>query len=403
MKIEKQIRNHIMKTVHTTVRVFRMNGELLDYHGDNRDDDAVVKDNDLRVTLLKQTKEEYPYIYQDFYPVYFITMRKEDHLYVIGPVNCDYTVNKTERNHTIGQYFSRKHHLQEVNRKISFCDIQTFAREGLLLFNVLHDKDMTLSQLLTYNYNTDLESVVKKELNQIYFRYQESEKLHNPYDQEVRELDSIREGNTENLIKAMDEEFEGEYATLSRDPLRSMKNLAIVSMALTCRAAIDGGMMPEEAFSLNDSYILRIDSAVNIMQIAAIGRKAKLEYAGLVHEKKMMRQNNRIIEEAKNLLFKQMHGKIIIRDIARELSITPEYLSSLFKKMEGIPISAYIFRKKIGLAENLLKYSNYSIEEISYYLGFCSQSHFGKHFKKINQMTPKKYREKFGVKEFFTD
>ena len=57
-------------------------------------------------------------------------------------------------------------------------------------------------------------------------------------------------------------------------------------------------------------------------------------------------------------------------------------------------------KEKIKLAENLLIYSEYSIEQIGLYLGFSSQSHFGTIFKKYENMTPKQYRNCYARKEF---
>ncbi|MDL2301198.1 AraC family transcriptional regulator, partial [Lachnospiraceae bacterium OttesenSCG-928-D06] len=397
--MEEKILKHIMKLLHTTVRVYHTKNGLLGYYGDTKDNDGVLHDGELLNTFFLHTSEEHPYIYQDFYPVYFISVRKEQRLFIIGPIRCDEHCKKIKEQYTVGEYYAKIHKLSCQNVGINFCEMQIFVREALLLFNILHDKDMTLGTLLSLNYKEDVESIVKKELNKVYFHYQEKEKLHNPYDQELRELNAVREGNMENLIRAMEEEFEGEYATLSRDSLRSLKNLAIVSLALVCRAAIEGGMLPEESYSLSDSYILQIDSAVNMMQIAAIIKRGKIEYTQLVHDIRLSNSENRLVEEVKNLIFKKMHDKIVIGELAKSLSVTPEYLSSLFKKVEGITISAYIRQKKIGLAENLLKYSEYSIEEIAYYLGFCSQSHLGKHFMELKHMSPNQYRKKYGRKK----
>ncbi|WP_169445789.1 helix-turn-helix domain-containing protein [Paenibacillus massiliensis] len=45
-------------------------------------------------------------------------------------------------------------------------------------------------------------------------------------------------------------------------------------------------------------------------------------------------------------------------------------------------------------------YSKYSYSEIATNLGFCSQSHFGKHFKLITQLTPKQFRDKYGIRDY---
>lgn len=45
------------------------------------------------------------------------------------------------------------------------------------------------------------------------------------------------------------------------DPLRQVKSSITVFTSLVCRAAIEGGLSPEEAYSLGDVYILRAFSA----------------------------------------------------------------------------------------------------------------------------------------------
>ena len=79
--------------------------------------------------------------------------------------------------------------------------------------------------------------------------------------------------------------------------------------------------------------------------------------------------------------------------MAEQFHIHPDYLSALFKKTENKTITAYILEEKLNLCKNLLKYSNYSIQEISAYFAFPSQSYFTRQFKKSTGMTPLRYRQ----------
>ena len=56
-------------------------------------------------------------------------------------------------------------------------------------------------------------------------------------------------------------------------------------------------------------------------------------------------------------------------------------------------IKTFVTRAKISTAENLLRSSDFSCLDISLALGFSSQSAFISVFRKINGMTPKKFRE----------
>lgn len=80
---------------------------------------------------------------------------------------------------------------------------------------------------------------------------------------------------------------------------------------------------------------------------------------------------------------------------AEALGITPDYLSKIFKKTEGVSLKRYILQERITRAENLLRYSEYSIIEISKYLGFSTQSHFTQVFKKYCGMTPQAFRNQY--------
>lgn len=392
--------NHIVKSTHTTVRIYGDDGYLIQYFGDNRSFDPVLIDSALKKELISQVKVDYPCIYEEEHPIYYSIIHHKSHYYIIGPISVDFRL-QTMHHQPIGEYYAQKHNIPNEKKRISFCDFEHFCEETLLLFNILNNQNMSVTELVSMNFeDEEMLRGVEKELGQVYFRYQENEKVHNSYDHEVRELNSIREGDVEKLKQVMNEVVEGEYAVLSRDSLQAAKNLAIVVLAIVARSAIDGGMNAEDSFSLNDSYILKVDGAQSVGQIWALVRKAKIQYAEIVNERKQSLKNNQLIEQAKRIIYKNMHSKIIISDIAKELNISQEYLSTLFKREEKITVNDYVMKVKIRLAENLLAYTNHSIKEVAYYFGFCSQSHFGLIFKKWSGMTPKHYRDKFGNKDF---
>ena len=106
------------------------------------------------------------------------------------------------------------------------------------------------------------------------------------------------------------------------------------------------------------------------------------------------------INRCKDYIFSHLHGKISVCEIAENLKLNPNYLSGLFQKCEHVTISEFIQKEKIRLVKNLLIYSQYTYAEIAAYLGYSSQSHLGKQFKKYTGLTPGKYREKYGRKEF---
>lgn len=79
---------------------------------------------------------------------------------------------------------------------------------------------------------------------------------------------------------------------------------------------------------------------------------------------------------------------------ARQLCITPKYLTTLIKRISGKSVSEWIDDYVILEAKTLLKYSNMSVQEIAYYLNFPNQSFFGSYFKRNAGMSPSQYKAK---------
>lgn len=242
------------------------------------------------------------------------------------------------------------------------------------------------------------------------FDKQETGILHNPYDQEMREFTSIENGDVDTLKKSLEEDYTGKIGTLADNPLRSMKNRGIVVITLASRAAIRGGVLPEISYSFADICIQKIEACRDEVSVLKLFHDAEYQYAEMVCEvrKKIDRKNisavsfsekkpsDFYLERCKTYIFAHLHEKISVRKMAEAVGLSADYLSDLFHCCEGITITAYIQREKIRLAKSLLVYSGYTYGEISAYLGYSSQSHLGRQFKRHTGMTMRQYRLQHG-------
>ena len=77
---------------------------------------------------------------------------------------------------------------------------------------------------------------------------------------------------------------------------------------------------------------------------------------------------------------------------ARQLCITPKYLTTLVKRISGRSASEWIDNFVILEAKTLLKYSDMSVQEIAYSLNFPNQSFFGSYFKRNTGVSPSQFR-----------
>lgn len=76
----------------------------------------------------------------------------------------------------------------------------------------------------------------------------------------------------------------------------------------------------------------------------------------------------------------------LVADYAGALCITPGHLNRIVKKISGFPASHHIQQQIILEAKRQAVYSNRSMKEIAYLLGFDDTTHFSKFFKNNSGM-----------------
>lgn len=82
-----------------------------------------------------------------------------------------------------------------------------------------------------------------------------------------------------------------------------------------------------------------------------------------------------------------------VDQLAMEVNMTPNYLSSLFKKETGENLSTYLKRFRMERAKELLSDTNKKIGDICVECGFVNVSYFCQSFRETFGVSPKKYRE----------
>ena len=204
------------------------------------------------------------------------------------------------------------------------------------------------------------------------------------------DLDAI----TENCAQHRFLETEG-VGILSRDPVVNLKYHFIVTAALVSRICTESGMEMELSFRLSDYYIQKLDYLFSESEIEEWHNKMVLDYTRRMQILKQSANLPKPITECLNYIYAHIKERITIEDLAKHTGKSTAYLSRLFKSEMGVNPSQYIRKVKIDKAQNMLRFSDYSLIEISSYLAFSSQSHFIKLFQEETGLTPKKYRNMY--------
>ncbi|MGN0620757.1 MAG: helix-turn-helix domain-containing protein [Porcipelethomonas sp.] len=219
--------------------------------------------------------------------------------------------------------------------------------------------------------------------------------MHASFDREMAFYESIRTGNLETAKLLSTPLCSEGYGILSKNPLRNLKYHLVVSVSMITRFCISGGLSPEEAYCLSDSYIIRADEADTEEEVRKIHSEMILGFTKKMHNIKIRNIYSRQIVKAVDYINTHINEKISVQNIADYLDLSVPYLSRLFKSETGLNISEYISVKKVESASAMLKYSSQTTSEISYILNFSSQSYFTKVFRKYTGMTPGEYRRRF--------
>src|SRR6218665_208244 len=157
--------------------------------------------------------------------------------------------------------------------------------------------------------------------------------------------------------------------------------------------------------TFSHSPVIRVDAEVKDEMEDAVKRMMK-EYANffllrseilrgflkifLIYLTRQFEKTNQQPAQSKNidlmrrflsLLEKNYITKRMVTHYADELVVTPNYLNEVVKKVSGFPASHHIQQRIILEAKRQAAYSNVTMKEVAYHLGFDDMAHFSKFFK----------------------
>lgn len=130
-----------------------------------------------------------------------------------------------------------------------------------------------------------------------------------------------------------------------------------------------------------------------LLQLLILARRDfALDNKGRVHgqEKRWFEQ---ITAEVISYIEHNSSRPVRLDEVCHAVSISGNYLNTLFKSVTGRTISQYAAEYKLEQAKRLLVQSSDSIREIAARFGFYDQYHFSKSFKKATGQSPSAFRK----------
>ena len=338
-----------------------------------------------------------PFLLREKDGVYFAALHAGEGFLYMGPM-CSERLSASKRRQMYSFYG-----IEYEEARLLPCFTLPEIRNMILLTNsalkngkLENEELMQLNQLISLSergIRTDqVQFVLKEEAENDDASYRHS------YHEEQLLMQAIREGRTEDAIR-LAESMDRDSGRLSRTEVSHRRNLAIIGISLCARAAIDGGISPEEGYRLSGYYIQKCDSSQDPAHLLHYRNRAIEELTVRVKQKLEKPRTSSHVERAKDYVRKHYREKIYLDDIADSIGISPTHLSKLFKKETGQCLQDYINEERVFRAANLLMYSELSLMAIAEYVHFPSQSYFGKIFKQFKGVSPRIFRDQYRARE----
>ncbi|MBE6792953.1 MAG: helix-turn-helix domain-containing protein [Ruminococcaceae bacterium] len=103
-------------------------------------------------------------------------------------------------------------------------------------------------------------------------------------------------------------------------------------------------------------------------------------------------ENDRLISAAKAYIDAHLGEEFSVDALCRELNMGRTRLYELFKAQTKMGVAAYLRRRRVHKAKQLLKSTDMSVQQIAQAVGFADYNYFSRVFKKAYGRPPKSYR-----------
>lgn len=217
----------------------------------------------------------------------------------------------------------------------------------------------------------------------------EEEEAVYPFEKENELISKVQLGDKQGAQEILNEIL-GFIYFQSGDKFEIVKAKAIELMVVLARAAIEVGADLEIIFGLEYMYLEHINEVDDINELSEWLAKVLDRFTESAFSIKNVR-NKDIIYKAMNYIRENYDRDISLDEVASEVGLNPSYFSKLFKEEMNITYTDYLNRVRIESGKRLLN-KDLSLVNIAQTVGFNDQSYFSKVFKKIEGVSPGKWR-----------
>lgn len=334
------------------------------------------------------------YMYPNAWGLYYIGYTlsiDEGFSIIIGPY-LESTINilhltkkyKLDHNHTEDlTQFCNQVHMLNPEKAHSYASLLSLFNELLqqtnkpIEINPTHDQLQNVSENDSYLKNVNISNLVNQ-------RYKVETAILHAVEQ-GNKAEATKLFNADNILFTFSERF-------PRQPLRRLKNLAIVLNTLLRTTAKTNQVPPILIHRVSEKFAVQIENMTQLAQLTKVQNQMIEEYSDLIVENSLSKYS-KITQTVMSYIMTYFDKKIDIQELADICFTHPSHLSRKFKQETGMTITSYQQMIRIRQAKHLLANEIIPIEEIAWMIGYEDSSYFSRVFKRDTGYTPTQYRE----------
>lgn len=219
---------------------------------------------------------------------------------------------------------------------------------------------------------------------------------HQTYAAEQALMWMVREGNL-GYQSALDRAGGVSHGVqISGKPMEQAVISCAVFTSLCVQASIQGGLSPETAYTLGDSYIQSMTQCRTVAELTTVNHEMYVDFVRRVHKHRANPNRSKQIQLCCDYIDIHLEEPITLKQLAALVGYRDYYLSRKFKQEMGANLNDYIKFARVEKAKLLLTATNDPIRDIAKQLQFCSSSYFSQTFQQVTGLTPHQWREQGG-------
>lgn len=210
---------------------------------------------------------------------------------------------------------------------------------------------------------------------------------------ERRFLQALRMANREKSDRLIPSLFT-DIEMLSNHNLKSIRQMLEELVTLSSRALMEAGIEIMPILSQVEDYRKRLGEYQHSEEMFRYTHQLFGRLLDSAYLRVKSPEHNSVIKKVQKYVEDHYPEKLTIQRIAASVSLSPSYLSALFKEKMHLSIHDYLIRVRIEKSIELMANRDLSIKEIMVKCGIESQSYYNRIFKKFIGVTPGRYRNR---------